>query len=157
MANEWQIGLVIIIVAVIIIALLFKSSDSSFSGKFFKVILGLGCIFAVFCGIMFIYDDASSDIGDGNDSGYESSSYYNNDDDDSYLYDDDDDDNNGGEVSFRGSETSRKRGTKCHHIDYGSGSTRECSDKSGGCSGFSSKNRDAYQCAKCEHHVDEHY
>lgn len=72
---------------------------------------------------------------------YNNNDYYNND---------------GSDVIFEGSETSRKRGKPCHHIDYGSGSTRECSDK-GDCSGFSSKNRDPYYCINCDHHVDDHY
>lgn len=60
-------------------------------------------------------------------------------------------------VSFLGSDTSRKRGKPCHHRDYGVGNYSECSKKSGGCSGFSSMNRDPRRCSKCGHSVDEHY
>jgi len=73
-----------------------------------------------------------------------------------YFLSDSSEDESGYNVSFQGSETSRKRGKPCHHITYGAGSTRECSDK-GNCSGFSSKNRDPYYCINCEHHVDDHY
>ena len=73
---------------------------------------------------------------------------YNNND---YYYD------GGSNVNFEGSETSRKRGAKCHHRDYGEGNYSECSDKFGGCSGFSPQNRDPRACANCPHRVDDHY
>ena len=60
-------------------------------------------------------------------------------------------------VNFQGNETSRKRGKPCHHRDYGVGNYSECSDKLGGCSGFSSMNRDPRTCSKCGHRVEDHY
>lgn len=80
------------------------------------------------------------------------------------IFDDDEDkdnytsgSNSGYNVSFEGSETSRKKGSKCHYRDYGEGNYSECSDKSNGCSGFSPKNRDPRACDNCPHRVDEHY
>ena len=76
-----------------------------------------------------------------------------------YVFDSDDDDSGGRgsyNVPFEGSETSRKRGKPCHHIDYGSGTTRECSVR-GHCGGFSSSNRDPFTCSNCTHNVDDHY
>ena len=145
MANEWQIGVILIIIGIIALFLNHKFAKSkSFLDKISKLILSFFSIGLIFTGFCFVIDDVSSDTGDGNDYDYESKY--------DQSYDDDDYSN----PSFKGSETSRKQGKPCHHRDYGVGNYSECSDR-GNCSGFSSKNRDAYSCSKCDHNVDEHY
>ena len=64
---------------------------------------------------------------------------------------------NGSNVSFEGSETSRKRGTKCHFRDYSEGNGYECSTQSNGCKGFSSQHWDPNLCENCTHHIRDHY
>lgn len=134
---EMFLGAFLIIVAAIGI----KKSDSTYT-----------CVGLLFLGIALLAI-GENDLPNKVDS---VNNIYSIDDiDDDYLdpLDDIEDDSN---ISFKSSEVSRKRGTKCHYIDYGSGSLRECSDK-GKCRGFSPQNRDPFTCSNCKHSISEHY
>jgi len=141
---SWQIGLLLIAVAIVGGGLYFKfNSPENYFDKFFNLIVGAGFGICFLTGVVFIYDDVTSDIGDGDRGDYVPR----------YQYDQEDY-STGGNVNFTGSFNSKYKGNRCLHKDPGDAET--CSDRGKCHGGFISKNRDPSICDHCDHSYADH-
>ena len=149
MGNEWQIGLLIIVAAVVIGFISFKfSSNKTAFDKFSRAGIGLFCLVGVIIGFTFIIDDATSDIGDGHDYDYEPDEYYESD------YDESDNTSGGHNVSFKESYQGKYGGNPC--IYKTASQVQTCTERKDCYGGFNSSNRDPSKCSRCGHSYKYH-
>ena len=143
MGNEWQIGLLIaIVLAIFLIVYLNKRKAKTFIIKIEKLVLSAIAVFGIFVGIMFIIDDTTSDIGDGNDYDYQQE------------YVDKSGDNSN--PSFQASRSvDAAVGKPCQHRGYSD--IRACDDQGKCYGGFARSSSDPTICRHCRHSYKEHY